>query len=316
MRTQPDSPRPGRGLFRRAAHRIRLHVARNGVAYVALFIAMSGTAYAAATIGSSDVIDGSLRGSDVRDGSLTGRDLADRSVGVNDLAPQEAWIGVQARIGFAPVGYDGAAWWEDYGSGHQVAGVHKDRNGTVTIRGLIKNTTNIGESWGCSQRILRLPRGYRPAARELFAQIERPTTAGSAEAHVVRVNVDPDGWVSRCEPRAFPAGSWLSLSGMSFAAAPQIADIPGTVVARVQVPDENPGGGTMHADASDSFPGGAAIVKYEWDVQADGTWDATTSTPFYSVPCPAVKKVAVRLTMVGGKTATATSNTMSACFFA
>jgi hypothetical protein len=70
----------------------------NVVSTIALIIALAGgTAYAAATIGSDDVIDNSLKSVDVRDGtlkavdvadgSLGGADLKDASVGAADLAP-------------------------------------------------------------------------------------------------------------------------------------------------------------------------------------------------------------------------------------
>jgi hypothetical protein len=70
----------------------------NVVSTIALIVALAGgTAYAAATIGSDDVIDnslksvdvrdGTLKGVDVSDGSLVGADLKDDSVGAADLAP-------------------------------------------------------------------------------------------------------------------------------------------------------------------------------------------------------------------------------------
>src|SRR5687768_1121308 len=44
------------------------------IACVALFVALSGAAYAAATIGSSDIIDGSIRNRDFKDGTLRGNE--------------------------------------------------------------------------------------------------------------------------------------------------------------------------------------------------------------------------------------------------
>ncbi len=77
--------------------RIGAHARTNVVAYLALFVALGGTsAYAANTIGSSDVIDGSLVGADVDNGSLvrgdfatstlTGTPFLDESLSFHDLA--------------------------------------------------------------------------------------------------------------------------------------------------------------------------------------------------------------------------------------
>jgi hypothetical protein len=44
------------------------------IAFVALFVALSGAAYAAATIGSSDIVDGSVRNRDFKDGTLRGNE--------------------------------------------------------------------------------------------------------------------------------------------------------------------------------------------------------------------------------------------------
>ena len=64
----------------------RAHLKGNIVGYLALFVALGGTAFAAATVGSRDVINNSLRsadlkneravkGVDVKDGSLTGDEI-------------------------------------------------------------------------------------------------------------------------------------------------------------------------------------------------------------------------------------------------
>lgn len=56
------------------------------VAYLALFIAIGGTGYAAATIGSAQIKDNSIRGKDVRRGTLTGREIKEsRLTGVAGL---------------------------------------------------------------------------------------------------------------------------------------------------------------------------------------------------------------------------------------
>lgn len=56
------------------------------LAVLALFIALGGTGYAAATIGSSQIKNNSVRGKDVRNSNLTGRDVKRNSLTGSDLA--------------------------------------------------------------------------------------------------------------------------------------------------------------------------------------------------------------------------------------
>ena len=44
------------------------------IACIALFVALSGAAYAAATIGSEDIVNGSIRNRDFKDGTLRGQE--------------------------------------------------------------------------------------------------------------------------------------------------------------------------------------------------------------------------------------------------
>jgi hypothetical protein len=51
------------------------------VACLALFVALSGVAYAAATIGSEDIVDGSIRNRDFKDGTLRGQEAKPNGFG-------------------------------------------------------------------------------------------------------------------------------------------------------------------------------------------------------------------------------------------
>ena len=65
------------------------------IACLALFVALSGVAYAAATIGSADIVDGSIRNRDFKDGTLRGNEakpngfgggaIKERSLAANEL---------------------------------------------------------------------------------------------------------------------------------------------------------------------------------------------------------------------------------------
>jgi hypothetical protein len=46
------------------------------IACVALFVALGGAAYAAATIGSEDIVNGSIRNRDFKDGTLRGQEAS------------------------------------------------------------------------------------------------------------------------------------------------------------------------------------------------------------------------------------------------
>lgn len=79
---------------------IRRHINQNVVGYLALFLSLTtGTAWAAATIGSEDVIDNSLRSLDLKNGAavrsgdvvnnnLTAADLASLSVSQSEIDPE------------------------------------------------------------------------------------------------------------------------------------------------------------------------------------------------------------------------------------
>jgi hypothetical protein len=54
--------------------RIRIPSPAVTIACLALFVALSGVAYAAATIGSEDIINGSIRNRDFKDGTLRGQE--------------------------------------------------------------------------------------------------------------------------------------------------------------------------------------------------------------------------------------------------
>lgn len=63
-------------------HRLRTHLnPASLIAMVALFVALGGVSYAAATIGSKEIKNNSIRSVDVRNGGLTGKDLRKDSVG-------------------------------------------------------------------------------------------------------------------------------------------------------------------------------------------------------------------------------------------
>ena len=58
------------------------------VACLALFVALSGVSYAVATIGSNDIINGSIRNRDFKDGTLRGNESKPDGFGPNAIKEQ------------------------------------------------------------------------------------------------------------------------------------------------------------------------------------------------------------------------------------
>ena len=72
------------------------------IACLALFVALSGVAYAAATIGSEDIVNGSIRNRDFKDGTLRGNEAKRNGFGggaikERSLAAERARQGEQRR---------------------------------------------------------------------------------------------------------------------------------------------------------------------------------------------------------------------------
>jgi len=155
------------------------------VAYLALFVALGGSAYAAATIGSAQVVDDSLRSVDLRDnaavktrdvvndgvagGGLRAPDLAAGSVGTSELQngattkaklrPPEPWRA-------ASLSSTSAGSWVTR-PGYSSVAFYKDPQGVVHLRGQvcrIPPSVPFCSSGAIGfERVLTLPAGYRPA---------------------------------------------------------------------------------------------------------------------------------------------------------
>ncbi len=188
------------------------HVGGNIVAYLALVVAMSGTAYAAATIGSGDVIDNSLRSVDLKDGNV-------KQV---DLKPAQPWrevgaVGQPAFQGTTVISGFPATWVnETFGGVHETAGFYRDPYGRVHLKGTVCLSVD-GSGGGCFQQggqtpgdltIFTLPSGYRPAHKVVFS-------AMSSDGPI-RVDVRASGEVVTDRNTK----TWMALDAISFRCAP------------------------------------------------------------------------------------------------
>ncbi len=69
-------------------HRLRMPSPAMVVACLALFVALSGVSYAVATIGSDDIVNGSIRNRDFKDGTLRGQESKLDGWGPNAIKEQ------------------------------------------------------------------------------------------------------------------------------------------------------------------------------------------------------------------------------------
>ncbi|KAA1418657.1 hypothetical protein F0U44_09160 [Nocardioides humilatus] len=74
------------------------HLAGNAIGYLALVVATSGTAYAAATIGSAEVIDNSLRSIDISDETTLNGGLSGIDIRTNTLTGADIQEGTLAKV--------------------------------------------------------------------------------------------------------------------------------------------------------------------------------------------------------------------------
>jgi len=78
------------------------------ISAAAIFVALGGTGYAAATVGSAQIKNNSVRGKDVRNSNLTGKDVARNSLTGSDVA--ESRLGkVRSAVRADSAGTAGAA---------------------------------------------------------------------------------------------------------------------------------------------------------------------------------------------------------------
>jgi hypothetical protein len=128
--------------------------------------------------------------------------LWNNAVDHGNLVFEDGGIRTQAPV--SPVGLQNG--WTNYSTGagaYALASYYKDPFGIVHLDGLIKNGTATAGTL-----LFTLPVGYRPIGTGIYVQHSDIT------AKQVRVDVGVSGTVTIQEA----AGSWISLSGISFRA--------------------------------------------------------------------------------------------------
>src|SRR4051812_31832502 len=198
--------------------RLRPRSAYDVMAAIAFFIAIAGgTAWAADTIGSSDIIDGSILTDDVRgnaatptqgkiNGTLTTYDIRDRtlthgdyalgSVTKAELGPAQAWQNVKDPVAcpasggeFSCINLGSPAnyWGNDSAATNNDAAYYKDPYGVVHLKGIVckVNTGCPNTGYSGLETMMVLPAGYLPAKDWYFH-----TESTSGEASIVVRSAD------------------------------------------------------------------------------------------------------------------------------
>lgn len=101
---------------------------------------------------------------------------------------------------------NGWVYYDNNGSVNATPQFTKGADGIVTLKGIIKNGTTTSGTY-----IGKLPAGYRPLVREMFA-----LTSGSTSPHgLARIDVDSNGYIIA----RLVNSTWTSLDGIHFLAA-------------------------------------------------------------------------------------------------
>jgi hypothetical protein len=132
------------------------------VALIALFVALGGVGYAAATIGSAEVKNNSLRTQDIRNRTIRGKDVRNNTLAAKQIKdPRFHDVGQPGEPGFQ----NGAAnYLPRDGNGqprdiYSRAGFLKDSEGFVHLKGTVTVALTQAQS---TKVIFTLPRGHRP----------------------------------------------------------------------------------------------------------------------------------------------------------
>jgi hypothetical protein len=119
------------------------------VALLALFVALGGVGYAAATIGSAQVKNNSLRTQDIRNRTIRGKDVRNNTIAGKQIKDPQRYreIGTPGEPQFL----NGASNWS---AAYSSAAFLKDNEGFVHLKGTVNATAGAV--------IFTLPEGYRP----------------------------------------------------------------------------------------------------------------------------------------------------------
>ncbi len=176
-----------------AARRFTAHIARNAVAYTAIFVALGGTSYAAFTV----------TGRDIQDGTLAGKDFASRSLTSSDFtasAEAAAKRGPRGRPG--PRGLQGP---RGIPGGPGVIGPA----GAAGPRGFTVRTGSDVVSAMNSDPVKAVTAPCPAGSLAVSGEVDRDPTAAKAYLVASRPTPDGSGWYARAQEHSLgEPGNW------------------------------------------------------------------------------------------------------------
>lgn len=195
--------------FSRWAGRPRAGATGNIVALlVVLCLLAGGTAYAANTIGSADIIDGSVQGVDIKDRTIRAPDLIGAPwVYVSAAMPGTDCAAVTGRF-CSDAGGD--TYWRNYSAGYQTVRFSRDATNVVTLQGRTQQYRILGPL----PTLFYLPVNYRPSGRLVFSVSCSDTNAVNIAGTIEISQSGAVEWFYQndyCEP-----AHSIDLTGISF----------------------------------------------------------------------------------------------------
>jgi hypothetical protein len=126
------------------------------VALISLFVALGGVGYAAATIGSGDIRNNSIRTQDIRNRTIRGKDVRSRTLGAREIRdPRYREVGAPGQPAFQ----NGA---RNYSASYSSAAFLRDSEGFVHLKGTIIGNARAETNELPDVVVFTLPPGYRP----------------------------------------------------------------------------------------------------------------------------------------------------------
>jgi hypothetical protein len=176
----------------------------------------------------------------------------------------------------------------------------------------------IGEDWrpGVKKAVILLgdAPGHNPEPGSGYTIADVGVAAEAVDPAIVfpiATAPDPDAIAYFKQLADVTGGTQFTVSDGDVAAAvtKAITEITAAPTAALAI-DAAPVGGTTTFSAVDSTPGGAAIAKYQWDLDGDGNYEAESASAVVTkiFDAPFTGTVAVRVVDENGRTGVATSH--------
>jgi hypothetical protein len=123
-------------------------------------------------------------------------------------------VGTTGEPAFAQdIGFPGYLFYHANDNNVNKVAFYKDAFGVVHLKGKAKC---VGTTCNSASLVYQLPAGYRPLQLQIFVGLagQNQNVAGTA----TRINVEPNGWVSKAPTAMDSQNGWVSFDGITFRA--------------------------------------------------------------------------------------------------